>query len=68
MSGADNDNRAWLKPHTFIGLTSSQGTPWEISRPDPAVLFPGTYDATTGTGGNSVTIVSKGICLFLFPN
>ena len=34
------DPSAWLKPHTFIGATGYQGSPWEIFRPPPSLLFP----------------------------
>ncbi|GAB1317986.1 Beta-lactamase-like protein 2 [Madurella fahalii] len=51
--------RAWLKPHTFTGATGFQGSPWEIFRPNPALLFPTTYNATSHTGGHTVTITGK---------
>ncbi|KAK4040428.1 beta-lactamase/transpeptidase-like protein [Parachaetomium inaequale] len=51
--------RAWLQPRTFSGSRSSAvGLPWEIFRPDPALLFPG-YDPATGEGGHTVTIHAK---------
>ncbi|KAK1753769.1 beta-lactamase/transpeptidase-like protein [Echria macrotheca] len=46
--------RAWLKPHTFIGSTAFQGSPWEIFRPDPALLFPSSSDKK-----HTVTIIGK---------
>ncbi len=51
--------RAWLKPHTFLGATGFQGSPWEIFRPNPSLLFPATYNATSHTGGHTITITGK---------
>ncbi len=51
---------AWLQPRSFTGSRSSfVGFPWEIFRPEPQVLFPDTYNATSGAGGHSVTIHAK---------
>ncbi|KAK0648029.1 beta-lactamase/transpeptidase-like protein [Cercophora newfieldiana] len=51
--------RAWLKPHTFTGATGFQGSPWEIFRPNPALLFPKSYNASSHSGGHTVTITGK---------
>lgn len=51
--------RSWLKPHVFSGSPSSSvGSPWEIYRPPPDLIFPA-YNATENTGGHTVTILSK---------
>ncbi|KAK4164768.1 beta-lactamase/transpeptidase-like protein [Cladorrhinum sp. PSN259] len=51
--------RSWLKPRLFSGSPSSSvGSPWEIYRPPPALIFPA-YNATQDTGGHTVTILSK---------
>ncbi|KAK0610833.1 beta-lactamase/transpeptidase-like protein [Immersiella caudata] len=51
--------RKWLKPHTFTGATGFQGSPWEIFRPRPELLFPKTYNASSHSGGHTVTITGK---------
>lgn len=52
---------SWLKPHIFSGSPSTAvGSPWEIFRPPPSLIFPPS-NATddNDTGGHTVTIISK---------
>jgi hypothetical protein len=51
--------REWLQPRSFAGSRNSfVGTPWEIFRPAPELLFPA--DVIAQGGGHTVTILEKG--------
>lgn len=53
-------NSAWLKPHSFSGSpTTAVGSPWEIFRPPPSLLFPTHNPSDPTTPGRTITIHSK---------
>lgn len=54
--GTATEVREWLQPRSFAGSPHSfLGTPWEVFRPPPELLFPG----GGGGGGHTVTILNK---------
>jgi len=55
--------RQWLQPRTFAGSQYSMvGTPWEIMRPPPELLFPskeGKFNSSNSGREHSVSIYTK---------
>ncbi len=49
----------WLQPREFAGSVNSfVGTPWEIFRPPPELVFP-LYNASSGENGHTVTALPR---------